>query len=106
MLPRLLVAFALSASVGIPAALADQHTEDFKNAMDKMQSAMPMELSGNADADFAKAMIPHHQGAVDMAQVELKYGKDPELRKRAEKIIAEQQREISDMEAWLKEHGS
>jgi len=53
---------------------------------------MNMELSGNADKDFAAMMIPHHQGAIDAAKVELQYGKDPMLRKMAQKIIRARRR--------------
>ena len=49
-------------------------------------------------------MLPHHIGAVKMAEVELKYGKDPEMRKLAENIINAQQAEIEQMQKWLKAH--
>ena len=92
--------------VAAPLALSASDAGDaFKEAMDKMHHSMPMEFSGNADVDFVKSMIPHHQGAIDMAKVELQYGKDPELRKMAEDIIAAQQKEIAEMEAWLKKNG-
>jgi uncharacterized protein (DUF305 family) len=49
-------------------------------------------------------MIPHHQGAVEMAKVELKYGKDAKLRKLAKDIIAAQEKEIAFMKQWLEQH--
>ena len=71
----------------------------------KMHKDMALNYSGNADADFARGMIPHHQGAIDMAKVELQYGKDPELRKLAAAIIKAQETEIKELNAWLKKHG-
>ncbi|MGE0212180.1 MAG: DUF305 domain-containing protein [Parvibaculaceae bacterium] len=67
----------------------------------KMHQAMTMELTGNADVDFVKGMIPHHQGAIDMAKVVLAHGKDPEVRKLAEEIIGAQEKEIAWMRDWL-----
>ena len=66
--------------------------------MDAMQS---MEPSGDTDKDFAMMMIDHHKGAIDMAKVQLEHGDDPELRALAEKIIADQEKEISQMQEWL-----
>ena len=57
------------------------------------------------DAAFVLGMIPHHQGAIDMAEIVLKYGKDPETRKLAEEIIKAQQSEIAKMKAWLAKRG-
>lgn len=78
--------------------------EEYMSAMDRMQQGMKMPSSGNADIDFVRMMIPHHQAAVDMAQTLLKYGKDPELRKLAQNIVAAQNREIAQMKAWLAKH--
>lgn len=80
-------------------------TEDYKAAMDKMHAdMMAIEYSGNADVDFARGMIPHHQAAIDMAKIELANGKDPEIRKLAEAVIAAQQAEIKQMQDWLAAH--
>ena len=65
-----------------------------------------IERSGNADVDFVGLMIPHHQGAIDMAKVQLLYGKDPQMRRLAQEIITDQQVEIELMQRWLKEHDS
>ena len=67
----------------------------------KMHEAMNVTFTGNADADFVKGMIPHHQGAVDMAKVVLAFGSDPEIRKLAETVIRAQEAEIAMMRAWL-----
>lgn len=58
----------------------------------------------NADINFVKGMIEHHKGAVTMSQQELKYGKDPEMRRLAQSIIKAQQQEIKMMERWLQQH--
>lgn len=60
-----------------------------------MMSAMNVAPSGNADKDFVAAMVPHHQGAIDMAQSELRYGHNEQLRRIAEEIIVTQQQEIT-----------
>lgn len=65
--------------------------------MTKMMSAMNVAPSGNADKDFVAAMVPHHQGAIDMAQSELRYGHNEQLRRIAEEIIVTQQQEITAM---------
>jgi uncharacterized protein (DUF305 family) len=72
--------------------------------MDHDMTAAPM--TGNVDHDFVAMMIPHHQGAIDMAKGELMYGKDPAMRRLAEKIIVDQQSEIDVMNLWLKKHAA
>ena len=74
------------------------------SAMDKMMAGMDKPYTGDPDQDFVSHMLPHHQGAVDMAQAELKYGKDPKLRQLAGRIVAAQQDEMSFMQAWQKKH--
>ena len=73
----------------------------FAEANARMHQAMDIEYSGNADADFVRGMIAHHQGAIDMAKVELEHGKDPAIRKLAEDVISAQEGEIRMMEDWL-----
>ncbi len=80
-------------------------TAVYKIAMDKMMAGMMVPYTGNADVDFAKGMIPHHQGAIDMAKVVLQFGKDPEIRKLAEAVVAAQETEITFMQNWLKANG-
>jgi uncharacterized protein (DUF305 family) len=72
-------------------------------AMGRMMSAMQIAPTGDVDADFAAAMIPHHQGAMEMAQAELRYGKDKQLRAMAQGIIDEQRQQIVTMRAALKQ---
>jgi uncharacterized protein (DUF305 family) len=73
----------------------------FAKANADMHGAMDIEFTGNVDVDFAKGMIPHHQGAIEMAKIELAGGKDPELRALAEGVIKAQDSEIAFMNAWL-----
>jgi uncharacterized protein (DUF305 family) len=74
-------------------------------AMRRMDRDMAIAHTGNADRDFAALMIPHHQGAIDMARAELLYGRDPVLRRLAEGIIVEQQQEIELMRRELERMG-
>lgn len=66
-------------------------------AMDRMMAAMHSAPSGDVDADFVAMMIPHHQGATDMAMAQLRYGKNEQLKRIAQEIIVEQQQEIAAM---------
>jgi uncharacterized protein (DUF305 family) len=70
-------------------------------AMDKMMAGMAIAPSHDTDRDFAAMMIPHHQGAIDMAVLELRYGRNERLRRIAQEIIVDQQQEIAAMRLAL-----
>jgi uncharacterized protein (DUF305 family) len=89
---------------GTPAANEAPSTKAYRDAMAKMDQAMNIPYTGNPDRDFVAGMIPHHQGAIDMAQVELQYGTDPTLKKLAQQIIAAQRKEIAFMQQWQAKH--
>lgn len=86
---------------------AGDSTADFKAADERMMKGMQgTAYTGNVDQDFVAHMTPHHQGAVDMAEVELKYGKDPQLKRLARNIISSQRKEIEFMKQWQAKHGN
>ena len=70
-----------------------------------MHQTMAVEMTGDVDTDFMRTMIPHHQGAVEMAKIVIESGKDPEVRKLAEEIVKAQEAEIAFMQAWLEKNG-
>ncbi len=96
----LTITFALAAT-DHDAHKLDQNVP-FKKAMDKMHQGMNFKSTGNIDTDFLKGMIPHHQGAIDMAEELIKKSKDAELKAFAQKIIDAQKSEIKTMQEWLK----
>lgn len=121
------LAFALSAALFQPAAFAQPSAPphahraagqssapssmgsmDMKTMMKDMNEKMSsMPMSGDADVDFAMMMRIHHQGAIDMAQAELRDGKNPQMRKMANAIIVAQKKEIAQLDRFLeKHHGS
>ena len=86
------------------AAMA-QHRPEMRQAMEKMNRDMTgAPMTGNPDRDFAAMMVPHHQGALDMARAYLQEGKDPEMRRMAEKTIQDQEKDIRDLREWMAKH--
>lgn len=85
---------------------ANAATREFHAAHARMMRNMNLPYTGDADVDFRVQMIPHHQGAIDMARVALRHSKDPFTRQLAETVIIEQQREIAEMQAWLARRGA
>jgi hypothetical protein len=98
------VASILTATVAV--ADDSQFMADSTNAMNKMMAAMQVQPSGNADTDFVAMMVPHHQGAIDMARAELLYGQNETLRRMAQEIIVTQQSEIVAMQQAVSQSSS
>ena len=88
----------------MPSASDNASTKAYKEADMKMMQDMHITYSGNSDMDFVRGMIPHHQGAIAMAKVQLQYGKNPQMKKMAKKIISDQEKEIAQMQDWLKKN--
>lgn len=97
---------AQSAPAGAEGTAGDA-TGAFKASDERMMKAMQgSAYTGNADEDFVAHMIPHHQGAVDMAEAEIKYGKDPQLKRLAQRMVKSQKQEIAFMKHWQSQHGN
>ena len=93
------------AHMNMPMSTDSAMQQEFMQGMNQMhQDMMAAAQYKDPDVAFAAGMLPHHIGAVKMAEVELKYGKDPEMSKLAEDIINAQQAEIEQMQKWLKAH--
>jgi uncharacterized protein (DUF305 family) len=86
------------------AAMSAKSNDPYAESRDRMHKDMMVAPTGDADADFVRNMLPHHQGAVDMAKVELEHGRDPELRRLAQAIVDAQEKEIRFMRDWLSKH--
>lgn len=111
--PALVAALLATAGLAHAETTADPHaghamtghesasTKAFMEANAAMHEDMAIDFTGNADVDFIRGMIPHHQGAVAMAKIVLEHGTDPEVRKLAEAVIAAQEAEITWMQDWL-----
>ncbi len=84
---------------------ASPAVREYQVAHHKMMRDMALPYTGDPDVDFRVQMIPHHQGAIDMARVALRHAKDPWTRQMAEGVIVEQQREIAEMQVWLAQRG-
>jgi Domain of unknown function (DUF305) len=102
------VTAAAAALVAAATALAADPAEapflaENQAAMARMMAGMDIQPSGDVDRDFAAMMIPHHQGAIDMALAELRYGRNEQLRRIAQEIIVTQQQEIAAMRLALGE---
>jgi uncharacterized protein (DUF305 family) len=92
---------------GMPAQPANltPASKAYMEAAERMHGPMMAGLqASDPDVAFVRGMIAHHQGAIDMAKVVLQYGKDEQAKKWANDVIREQQREIAEMEEWLKKH--
>jgi uncharacterized protein (DUF305 family) len=75
-----------------------------KTMMEGMQSMHDMKMTGDTDRDFASMMIKHHEQAIAMSKAQLKSGKDPEVKRKANEIIAASEKDIADLNKWKSEH--
>jgi len=100
----LIVAVATAEQASPPGATFMKAMDASMRKMDREMLTAPMD--GNVDHDFATMMIPHHQGAIEMAEAELSYGKDPVMRRLAQEILVDQQSEIDAMILWLNKNTS
>ncbi len=92
--------------ISAPIAETGAMQQAYAQGMNAMHDEMMLGIADPvADMAFARGMLPHHKGAVDMAQVQLQYGKDPEMRQLAQQIIDAQQPEIEQMQNWIKSNG-
>ena len=92
-------------NMGTPLGDQGESSKAYAKANAAMHTGMNITFTGNADVDFAKGMIPHHQGAIDMAKIVLQYGKNAEIRTLAEGIVKAQEGEIAFMKDWLAKNG-
>lgn len=111
-----LIAALIVVMTGVPAYPLQSHSSsqpasagpawsELQHSMQAMHETMwSIESTGNDDEDFVRLMLPHHQAALDMARAELMHGQDPQMRRLAQEIIADQQSEIDLMQLWLKQH--
>ena len=96
--PSALFAVALmGGAIAVAASVEGPFLAENNAAMTKMMAAMDVKPSGDVDADFVAMMIPHHQGAIDMARAQLRYGSNEQVRRIAQEIIVTQQEEIAAM---------
>ena len=91
------------------ASASSSHSDQFSSEMNKVMADMEskmksMKMTGNLDHDFATMMIDHHQGAIDMAEIEKKHGKMQDVKTLADKIITDSQKDISELKTWLSSH--
>lgn len=101
-----MTAGAMGATKSEPKSKVDaDYAKAMSESTTKMMSNMDVKTTGRPDEDFVLLMTPHHQGAIDMAKVELKYGTDPQLRKMAQDVISAQEKEIAEMREWLAKNG-
>ena len=89
------------AALAAPLSQESSYLAENQAAMDRMMAGMAARPTGSVDTDFTAMMIPHHQGAIDMALAELRHGKNPQLRRIAQEIIVDQQQEIAAMKLAL-----
>ena len=102
---RVALAAAASALVAAPVLAQDKSSKLHQVMSKNTQEMHSMQMTGNVDQDFAMMMKHHHQAGIEMAQVQAREGKDPEMRQQAQKIIESQKKEMAELDEWLQAKG-
>lgn len=102
-----LLSAAACAALSVPALAQDKDKSSaLHGVMSKsMKDMHSMQMTGDVDKDFAMMMKHHHQSGVEMAQIQVREGKDPELKKQAQKIIDGQTKEMAELDRWMQSKG-
>lgn len=104
--PRACLAAACAAALFAAPAFAQDKPGGLHQVMSKnMKEMQSMQMTGDVDRDFAMMMKHHHQSGIEMAQVQVREGKDPELKKQAQQIIDGQKKEMAELDRWMQSKG-
>ncbi|MDH4603745.1 MULTISPECIES: DUF305 domain-containing protein [Pseudomonas] len=85
-------------------AMSGAASDEYEKAMQKMNQGMMKGMTSDPSESWARMMVEHHQGAIDMSQIVLKNTDDPTIKQMAEKTIKDQTADVAKLKAWLSKH--